>query len=624
MRLRQVTDLNEAEAIYREHMTVDFPASERQPLPFFVKMVVESANIMYLCEIEGQPAAYAVFREKEGYVLLQYLAVFEGQRGNGTGTRLLREISLLYRDRKGILAEVEHTGYARDEADRRTREKRLAFYERCGYVCLENFDLLLFGEHYQVMVLPLKENRTGDPEYIFGIFREMYCGSPVRNASNVIQWVHFVFNKDIKMYEADAGCVHFVCEKVLDGYETYAARIADGYEENLPRITAFMMEYIASAYGPMGQDELIRSLGAPVVNLDIGVLFYPTHMLREDAGEEHILEIEFSGILEKFIYFSFQAVEREYKAPVPASNKRPEQSNTEVFEALIRDKNVKNPDFSRTALKKEVFYPNILYRDAPAKVRDQLIKRLAQGDENTRHVNGMLMALAAIGDAAVVEAFKKWEEYPPAWSSQLYVGPAEYALEGGWCIEDGFKKELTYEECYGLEMDEECSEEENVFGKTCGDKCPYCSSSYINLLVIDGNDKRLSFLELNGKIKIKTCYSCLPWGNFIYCRYAENGESTVINRTGGSGDPAADESLNHMKPCVISKNAVSKFYSTADRSAIGGAPGFVDDAIYAVCPECGKRMKHLAQVGDDCTGCGTIYVQICKDCKIAATMYQQS
>lgn len=624
MKLRLITDLNQAETIYREHMTVDFPASERQPLPFFIKMVKESANIIYLCEIEGQPAAYAVFREKQGYVLLQYLAVFEGQRGNGTGTRLLREISLLYGDRKGILLEVEHTGYARDEADLMIRKKRLAFYERCGYVCLKDFDLLLFGEHYQVMVLPVGEDRTSDNEYIFSIFREMYCGNPVRNASNVIQWVHFVFNKEAEKYEADAGSVHFVCEKVLDGYETYAARIADCYEENLPRIAAFMMEYITSSYGPVGQDELIRSLGAPVVDLDMGVLIYPRHMLCENEDEEHILEIEFSGVLEKFIYFSIQAVTKKYKASVPAAVKRPELSETEVFEALIRSKNAKNPEFARIAFKKDIFYPNILYRDAPAEIRDRLIKRLERGEETTQNVNGILMALAAIGDNIVFDFFEKWEKNPPAWRSQLHTGPAAYAFEGGWCIEDGCKKELTYEECYALELREECSQEDNVFGTTCGDKCPYCGSSYINLLKIDGGDKRLSFLGINGKVKIKTCCSCLPWESFIYSKYEENGESTVINRARGSGELVSDESLNHMKPHVISENAVSKFYGTEDKSAVGGAPGFVDDAVYAVCPECGKRMKHLAQIGDDCTGCGTIYMQICKDCKIAASTYQQS
>jgi len=50
----------------------------------------------------------------------------------------------------------------------------------------------------------------------------------------------------------------------------------------------------------------------------------------------------------------------------------------------------------------------------------------------------------------------------------------------------------------------------------------------------------------------------------------------------------------------------------------------VDDANYAVCPNCGKRMCHLAQLGSDWTGCGTEYIQICTDCKIAAVNYQQT
>ena len=138
-------------------------------------------------------------------------------------------------------------------------------------------------------------------------------------------------------------------------------------------------------------------------------------------------------------------------------------------------------------------------------------------------------------------------------------------------------------------------------------------------------DERLAFLDINGKIKIKYCGSCLPWEEFIYCKYEENGESIVINRDGGSGDFIEDEILNEVKPYVISSRRVSKVYCTEwDKSSIGGAPTFIDDANYAKCPECGKKMRHLAQLGEECTGSGIIYVQICKDCQMAATLYQQS
>ena len=67
------------------------------------------------------------------------------------------------------------------------------------------------------------------------------------------------------------------------------------------------------------------------------------------------------------------------------------------------------------------------------------------------------------------------------------------------------------------------------------------------------------------------------------------------------------------------------YCAQVEGSAIGGKPQWINDAQYAECPECGKRMKHLAQLGSEHIEFdGTIYVQICTDCHIAATCYQQS
>lgn len=62
-----------------------------------------------------------------------------------------------------------------------------------------------------------------------------------------------------------------------------------------------------------------------------------------------------------------------------------------------------------------------------------------------------------------------------------------------------------------------------------------------------------------------------------------------------------------------------RIYDVAD-----GRPTFVDDAAYAVCPECGRKMMHLAQLGEEWTTCGTHYIRICRNCKIAAIQYQQT
>lgn len=314
-----------------------------------------------------------------------------------------------------------------------------------------------------------------------------------------------------------------------------------------------------------------------------------------------------------------------------------EKQDTTLCEALIRDKDVKSPIFAKTALEQNIFRPNILYRDASAEVRDALIALLdsdqteqsasGEQEEERFNLNGILLALAAIGDETVAAYFKKWEEHPPAWREKLYIGAAGYALEGGWCIEDGRKKELAFSECYALEVRETGEEEKGVLYEICEDKCPYCGSNYLNLLVIDGRDPRLAFLHIDGTIKIKYCTCCLPWEEFIYCRYKEDGESSVIHQISGAGELADEEILREARKSYrLSKKPVSNVYcSEFEKSAIGGKPTFVNDAVYADCPECGKKMMHLAQIsGEIWDSDGTEYVQICRDCKIAATLYQQT
>ena len=305
-----------------------------------------------------------------------------------------------------------------------------------------------------------------------------------------------------------------------------------------------------------------------------------------------------------------------------------ESGDTDLCENLIRDQGVQSPAIAQAAFEAGIFYPPILYQDASPEIRDKLIGLLEQENGETLeklHANDYLIALAMIGDDTVANYFKKWEEHPKPWRKSLYAGPLEYASEGGWCIEDGQKKSLFYNACYALEKSENAAPENNLFGGTAPQKCPYCDSSYVNMLVIDGRDERLSFLGINGKIKITYCPGCLPWTDSIFCRYTEDGESTVISHKGGGGEPCDDEDLLYQPSFILSKKMVPKSYCEEfERCAIGGRPAFVDDANYITCPECGRLMMHLAQLGTDFTDCGTHYIQICRDCKIATATYQQT
>lgn len=302
-----------------------------------------------------------------------------------------------------------------------------------------------------------------------------------------------------------------------------------------------------------------------------------------------------------------------------------EEEDTELFENLIREQDINEPAFAKAALEQGLFHPAALYKDAGTQIRDQLIAMLEKEEDDTLNSNGILLALAAIGDETVKNTFQKWEQNPPSWRKNLYVGPAHYAMEGGWCIEDGRKKKLIYDSCYAIQKQENCKQEENMYGGPGADRCPHCGSRYVDILVVDGKNPKLAFLGIEGKIKIKTCESCIPWGGFIFCKYEEDGESKVICQDTGDGDLIEDEDWDNESCFVLSKEPVAQHYcSEWEGSAVGGVPKYVDDADYAVCPECGKRMKHLAQLGGEYTGYGNIYVQICTECKIAATLYQQS
>jgi hypothetical protein len=62
-------------------------------------------------------------------------------------------------------------------------------------------------------------------------------------------------------------------------------------------------------------------------------------------------------------------------------------------------------------------------------------------------------------------------------------------------------------------------------------------------------------------------------------------------------------------------------------SQIGGHPTWIQDAQYPPCLKCESPMLFIAQLSNEDFqeyGEGIYYIFICKECKVAATAYQQS
>lgn len=107
-----------------------FPANERKPFSIIVCMRRQGKTDVWLLEQDGRFAGLATTINGDGLILLDYLAVEDKLRGQGTGTRALTALREAYPG-CGLFVEIE-SPYA-DGPDQAERIRRRAFYERSGF-----------------------------------------------------------------------------------------------------------------------------------------------------------------------------------------------------------------------------------------------------------------------------------------------------------------------------------------------------------------------------------------------------------------------------------------------------------------------------------------------------------
>lgn len=106
-----------------------------------------------------------------------------------------------------------------------------------------------------------------------------------------------------------------------------------------------------------------------------------------------------------------------------------EETSVDILLSLLCYNNVRLTDCIPELIGHELYYPGILYKDASAEVRDQLLEQVEQDSENRNH---LLLALAWIGDGRIVQQFQQWRQHPPQWAKELFVSPDQYSLEAGF------------------------------------------------------------------------------------------------------------------------------------------------------------------------------------------------
>ena len=124
-----------------------FPASEKKHFSLILKKYKEGKTDIWRFTRNGKFAGLIITINGDGHILIDYLAVDEGQRGTGIGTEILSLMRSHYAG-KGVFLEIESVYEESDNKADRIRRKH--FYEKCGMESMEVF-VWLFGVKMELM-----------------------------------------------------------------------------------------------------------------------------------------------------------------------------------------------------------------------------------------------------------------------------------------------------------------------------------------------------------------------------------------------------------------------------------------------------------------------------------------
>ena len=178
-------DLKKFKEIYRKHIVKDFPRGERSSLNNFKKRITSKNEELYIFYENGEEKAYTIIANLDNkFILISFLAVFEKYRGEGIETKLLAEIKEKFKDKKGIILEVESPEDAILENDKIIREKRIKFYEKSNYQILKNTKIFFGNISFNIMLLNNKDNI--DEKEIANVLNEFYLKTSKRYDKTLI------------------------------------------------------------------------------------------------------------------------------------------------------------------------------------------------------------------------------------------------------------------------------------------------------------------------------------------------------------------------------------------------------------------------------------------------------
>lgn len=161
-------------AVYNAYMVCDFDKEELKPLGVLLRLLENGLYACYGLFEDGTIQAYACFAKDTAsrFLLLDYYAVCSGNRSRGYGSRFLTLLKPELSSFSILFAEVEDPAYFCSQEDRATKYRRIAFYEKNGFL-KTNMKCTLFGHPYIIMTLQLSE-KPDEREDMYQALRCIY------------------------------------------------------------------------------------------------------------------------------------------------------------------------------------------------------------------------------------------------------------------------------------------------------------------------------------------------------------------------------------------------------------------------------------------------------------------
>lgn len=179
MEIKRLSE-EEIAQIYKTHMKRDFPPDELKPLSHIIKSAREGYGFSLGIYEEERLTGYAVFIlcKETKCALLDYFAILKDRRGEGHGHRAFSLFATYFQENmpeiEGLYIESERISAAKDEKQRFTRERRIAFYRSCG--CgMTTLRSVLFGVDYSILYKSFgREGSGASREALDALYRKMF------------------------------------------------------------------------------------------------------------------------------------------------------------------------------------------------------------------------------------------------------------------------------------------------------------------------------------------------------------------------------------------------------------------------------------------------------------------